>query len=905
MPMYDGAVRIKINGDDTNFQKAINSTSQSLGNLKGLIVKLGLGAVLAKGMKEAVVATNALEDSIAKASTLFGDTQVNVKGLNDQIKSLSASTGISADKIGNSLYNALSAGVAVTEDMGEAMRFMESSAKLSIAGFTDIDNTVQATAKVLNAYGKEAISVEEISKVLMNTQNLGITTVDQLGSALATVTPVASAFGLSFQEVGASLAVMTKAGTDTATATTQLRALLNALAQSDTKASKALAEATKRAYGQSKSFKDLTKEGVTLQEMLRLMEGYAKESGISLMDLFGEVRAGTGALQIASDATATYNKFIENMALDADVVAEAYDKVMGTRSKQWELLGSRLKNITIKITESEGVQKLLDNITTLAENIVTKIEDWAPAIRKAMNVIYVTGSATFAYLGTLIDKVRNSAIIKPVLDFSKEAWESMGKDMQTALAVGLGIGAFLKSPALGVLTFSIIGTLAIVKKIREGIDQQKAWSEQYTGTSGGGTSWSATPEGDISKAFADAGAWKRMDIKRALTNSLGYTNKEVVQRLGKDIGKDVLNGIIKGLGYGNKLEDVSEEQAQLIVDKFKDVLDIHSPSKVFEEIGNNVIAGLVEGISTQNNLDSAMDSVTQAFMQFGQDLNGAIREGMNIGEIVSEIAKATDLYNTLTSKIGSMTPATGNNGGNLIADTVSKFKNDLLAGFGGGASPASPDDSSVFMQGVAESMGGVLEAGEGISDLFTNLVDKEGQLTEKGQMWADVFASALSTVSSGIEGLGEALVSGGDGWNAFAKAGLNALADLIRALGMQLMASAWATFPPNFGQLAMATTALVGAGVVRGLANKFEQGGIVGGSGYTGDRHMIWANAGELILNRAQQRSIAGQLASPSSGNTIHIDFSGQVFGDQQSIAEYVYDGIRTAQNNGVIAQWQ
>lgn len=905
MPMYDGAVRIKINGDDTNFQKAINSTSQSLGNLKGLIVKLGLGAVLAKGMKEAVVATNALEDSIAKASTLFGDTQVNVKGLNDQIKSLSASTGISADKIGNSLYNALSAGVAVTEDMGEAMRFMESSAKLSIAGFTDIDNTVQATAKVLNAYGKEAISVEEISKVLMNTQNLGITTVDQLGSALATVTPVASAFGLSFQEVGASLAVMTKAGTDTATATTQLRALLNALAQSDTKASKALAEATKRAYGQSKSFKDLTKEGVNLQEMLRLMEGYAKESGISLMDLFGEVRAGTGALQIASDATATYNKFIENMASDADVVAEAYDKVMGTRSKQWELLGSRLKNITIKITESEGVQKLLDNITTLAENIVTKIEDWAPAIRKAMNVIYVTGSATFAYLGTLIDKVRNSAIIKPVLDFSKEAWESMGKDMQTALAVGLGIGAFLKSPALGVLTFSIIGTLTIVKKIREGIDQQKAWSEQYTGTSGGGTSWSATPEGDISKAFADAGAWKRMDIKRALTNSLGNTNKEVVQRLGKDIGKDVLNGIIKGLGYGNKLEDVSEEQAQLIVDKFKDVLDIHSPSKVFEEIGNNVIAGLVEGISTQSNLDSAMDSVTQAFMQFGQDLNGAIREGLDLSEIVSEIAKATELYNTFTSKIGAMTPATGNSGGNLIADTVAKFKNDLLAGFGGGTSPASPDNSSIFMQGVAESMGGVLEAGEGISDLFTNLVDKEGQLTEKGQMWADVFAGALSTVSSGIEGLGEALVSGGDGWNAFAKAGLNALADLIRALGMQLMASAWTTFPPNFGQLAMATTALVGAGVVRGLANKFEQGGIVGGSGYTGDRHMIWANAGELILNRAQQRSIAGQLASPSSGNTIHIDFSGQVFGDQQSIAEYVYDGIRTAQNNGVIGSWQ
>jgi hypothetical protein len=84
----------------------------------------------------------------------------------------------------------------------------------------------------------------------------------------------------------------------------------------------------------------------------------------------------------------------------------------------------------------------------------------------------------------------------------------------------------------------------------------------------------------------------------------------------------------------------------------------------------------------------------------------------------------------------------------------------------------------------------------------------------------------------------------------------------------------------------------------------------------TGDQTVIYANPGELILNAAQQQNLAEQLSvlsritdlmggySGGSGFTVAVAFNGPVFGDQETIARYVYDGIKQAQWEGVIKQW-
>ena len=180
------------------------------------------------------------ESSMQKVKTLFTGTDEQFSELSDEILEISSATGLAADGLAEAAYSAESAGVPM-EMLGT---MLQSSAELAAAGFTDIDTALSATAKTMNAYGMEGEeSIGRVQKVLMQTQNLGITTVDELGASLAQVTPTASAFGVSFEQVGASLAVMTASGTSTAQATTQLNSLIAELGKTGTIASNNLAKA--------------------------------------------------------------------------------------------------------------------------------------------------------------------------------------------------------------------------------------------------------------------------------------------------------------------------------------------------------------------------------------------------------------------------------------------------------------------------------------------------------------------------------------------------------------------------------------------------------------------------------------------------------------------------------------
>ena len=50
-------------------------------------------------------------------------------------------------------------------------------------------------------------------------------------------------------------------------------------------------------------------------------------------------------------------------------------------------------------------------------------------------------------------------------------------------------------------------------------------------------------------------------------------------------------------------------------------------------------------------------------------------------------------------------------------------------------------------------------------------------------------------------------------------------------------------------------------------AGSFAGGGLIGGNSFSGDNLMANVNSGELILNRAQQGAIAGQLEGNPMGN--------------------------------------
>ena len=422
--MADGEVIYKVVADNSGLDSDLNKTEETIKTKTSAWEKVSSGALNRLGsaamdmaMKAGQAAIDygtAFEQSIANASTLIDTNVTDMDALKGKILDLSDSTGLAADELNNALYSALSAGIPATEDMSEALSFLDSSARLAKSGFTDINTAVEASAKVLNAYRMGTEETDRVQKVMMQTQNLGIVTVGELGSVLAQVTPTAAAFGVSFEQVGASLATMTAQGTPAAQATTQLNSILSELGKSGTAASKNLEAAAENSEYAGMSFQQMMEQGVPLNEILDMMSDYAEENGKSLLDMFSSVEAGRGALSIAGESSGIFADNLAAMSTETDVVGEALEKVADTSGAKFEKLMNSLKNTAIRLFEafSPVIDELLPILTDL-------LEELTPILEPVVDTVVALAKAIMAVLGPAIQ------FITPLLQALAEVAEKV------------------------------------------------------------------------------------------------------------------------------------------------------------------------------------------------------------------------------------------------------------------------------------------------------------------------------------------------------------------------------------------------------------------------------------------------------------------------------------------------
>jgi hypothetical protein len=91
------------------------------------------------------------------------------------------------------------------------------------------------------------------------------------------------------------------------------------------------------------------------------------------------------------------------------------------------------------------------------------------------------------------------------------------------------------------------------------------------------------------------------------------------------------------------------------------------------------------------------------------------------------------------------------------------------------------------------------------------------------------------------------------------------------------------------------------AGIKQATAGSYASGGIVPGNSYSGDNLTANVNSGELILNRAQQESVAAQL---QGGAVQTVNVQGMISGSNIILA------VKNRQNeigmgtSGLIGGW-
>ncbi|HOO61956.1 MAG TPA: phage tail tape measure protein [Bacillota bacterium] len=419
--MADGQVVFQVTADNSKLSSELDSstsvinkkTSGWAGAAKGAAVAIGASfTALAAVGKQVYDFGSEYEQTIKNASTLFGDTNVDIDNLNDKMLSLSDSTGIAADEIGTALYGALSAGIPATEDMSEAMSFLENSAKLAKGGLTDIASASGVTSSVLNAYKLGVEDVDKVQKMLIQTQNKGVTTVDQLAASLGDVLPSASAANVGFDQVSASLATMTATMGEGSTpkAVTSLKALLAELSNTGSKTSKGLEEATKAAFGTSKTFGQLQAEGYTVSDVMQLMADHAENSGKSMYDFVGSQEAVQAALLLTGDNAETFNANLEAMSTEVDVVGEAAEEVGSSTAEQMNKMINSIKVMAIELFGE--IQPMIAELLPLLSDAIKQV---LPPLIQLIVDIMPQVIALFTQLMPIIVELITS-LLPPLID---------------------------------------------------------------------------------------------------------------------------------------------------------------------------------------------------------------------------------------------------------------------------------------------------------------------------------------------------------------------------------------------------------------------------------------------------------------------------------------------------------
>lgn len=380
-------IRLVVEGKDEAFKdmddtskkgeglgKKFGSAMKSVGSAVGKTTLAVASAVGTATVAMGTMATKSAmeyETNFAKVSTLLTGTEEDIANYKQAILDASTETGMAVSEMSEAVYSAISA--SVPED--KAVEFAKKASELARGGFTDTATAVDVLTTAINAYGMSIDDTTNISDMLINTQNLGKTTVDELGSSLGKIIPTANSVGVELDVLLGAYAEMTKNGIATAESTTYMNSMLNELGKSGTTASDTLKEAT------GKTFKQLMDEGMSLTDVLGILQTEADKSGLAMSDMFGSAEAGKSATVLISNAS-DLNDMIAQVGGTMGSTAEASEKMAGTIEARIAKLKNSATNMMVGLGETilPIVEKAMGFLEAQMPKIQSMFERIAPVV---------------------------------------------------------------------------------------------------------------------------------------------------------------------------------------------------------------------------------------------------------------------------------------------------------------------------------------------------------------------------------------------------------------------------------------------------------------------------------------------------------------------------------------------
>lgn len=362
------------------FNQKLNQSSTLAGEvMKSLGLAFGSASVLAY-MRKATAASMAFNRELYNIKSIAGE--LDLSKVKKELLELDARLGSAADNAG-ALYFAYSSGVRGTEE--ELVKFTGEVGKLSQAIVADQIPTMDAVTSIMNAYGKTASDVTEISDMFFQVVKQGKTTGSSFANTIGSVAGVAANAGVSLDELGAAAATLTTT-MPTERAITSLSALITAFIKPTDDAVKVAQK-----YGIELNAAALKSKGLSgVMAELNSKVGTNTEAIAQIVPSIEGMRAAVAL------AGGQYKMFSDNMEIfenKAGTAAEAFAAQAENLDKQIASLPDTFNKISIQVGESakniltlngkltpllssfnsmdESTQKLVADLTLLAGGYVT------------------------------------------------------------------------------------------------------------------------------------------------------------------------------------------------------------------------------------------------------------------------------------------------------------------------------------------------------------------------------------------------------------------------------------------------------------------------------------------------------------------------------------------------------
>ncbi len=259
------------------------------------------GALSVQYIERATAAAVEFGKELAYIQTL--SASMNVEQLGAGLMNFSSMLGEPAENA-NALYKAYSAGIRGTEE--EFLKFTEIASKTAQVNRSSLLPMVDAMTAAMNAYGMSIRDTSELADNFFAIVKYGKASGEQLANSFGQVSPTAKTLGVTLDELGASIASLTKVQ-PTRVAITGLNNMLSKIMK-PTKESRLALEK----LGVDMSYSAVQSKGfvTVLREVHTALNGNME----ALKNIFPDIRGQRAAMHLLGAGWNDFNQQLDNFA---------------------------------------------------------------------------------------------------------------------------------------------------------------------------------------------------------------------------------------------------------------------------------------------------------------------------------------------------------------------------------------------------------------------------------------------------------------------------------------------------------------------------------------------------------------------------------------------------------------